>query len=128
MARFLSLFLLLSVGTAWAAESDFHDPTRPPDLWLRGSQPTTADSAPVETPLVLQSIMLSAQRKAALISGQPVMLGQSIRGYRLESLTAKTAVLYGPKGTITLKLLFNPDSAERAAGMGSDKTLHGSLK
>lgn len=113
MAKLLSAFLLLPIWLiAQPAQAEsFFDPTRPlvsvlvPDA-VQGT-------SPAEAPLVLQSVLLSPQRKQAVISGQSVALGQSIRGYRLINLGSHQAELQGPRGRLTLWLLagLHPDPA-----------------
>jgi MSHA biogenesis protein MshK len=124
MAGFLNLLLALCLLTLSAASrgEPLHDPMRPPPAFLPGSPPPTALSAPAEKPLVLQSVLLSPQRKQALISGQRVALGQSLRGYQLVGLSSTEARLLGENGIVILKLLSarSPDPA--ASGVAAQHT------
>jgi hypothetical protein len=112
MAKFLSAFLLawISLALPVVQAETFHDPLRP----LASALTTqTADAVrAVEAPLVLQSVLLSSQRKLAVISGQQLSVGQSIRGYKLHSLTSRQAELIGPQGRLVLWLVpaLNADS------------------
>lgn len=113
MAKLLRAFLLLAIGLVvqFAQAETFFDPTRP---LVAGLVPETGPlSSAAEAPLVLQSVLLSPQRKLAVISGQNVTLGQSIRAYRLVTLSNRQAELQGPQGRLTLWLLsdLHPDVA-----------------
>ncbi len=106
MAKFLSAFLLLAVLPAAAQTGPFFDPTRPPASVLAPQAETITQNAPLQ----LQSVLLSPQRQVAVISGQSVLVGQSIRGYRLRTLTNRQAELQGPQGRLTLWLIAPLDS------------------
>lgn len=113
MAKLLSASLLLAIGlVAQPAQAEtFFDPTRP---LVAGLVPEPGPAAsPAEAPLVLQSVLLSPQRKLAVISGQSVALGQRIRAYTLINLGSRQAELQGPQGRLTLWLLsdLHPDPA-----------------
>lgn len=106
MARILIRLtaVLLCCASPLLLAGTFYDPTRPPPAFMPSASQSAA-SAPVEKPLVLQSVLLSPQRKLALISGQSLKIGQSIRGYQLQSLSNSEARLLGPNGILVLKLL-----------------------
>ena len=108
---FLLPFVLL--GGVCAAEN-LPDPTRPPSSLGPlppgfGEEP---DNAPAPMP-VLQSIMLSATRKAAMISGQTVILGEKFGEARLVKLTPSEAVLRTGEGLQVLKLFPDVEKKER---------------
>ncbi|MBK9218474.1 MAG: hypothetical protein IPO35_11770 [Uliginosibacterium sp.] len=107
MARFLNVLMAVCLMAASAGlQADaLHDPMRPPPAFMPGSLPAVTASAPLEKPLVLQSVLLSPQRKLAIISGQGVKLGQSVRGYQLVGLSSKEARLLGENGLVVLKLM-----------------------
>ena len=84
-----------------AAVAPLADPTRPP-AFLMGSGRATS-SAPAGP--VLQSVLVSASRKAAIISGQRVELGDRYGESRLTRLSDAEAVLEGPGGRTVLKLV-----------------------
>jgi MSHA biogenesis protein MshK len=69
-----------------------HDPTMPPaSLGL-----VQADAMQMEkSKPILQSVAIGTTHKAALISGQTVLLGQQFEGLTLIKLTATEAVLQG---------------------------------
>lgn len=105
--------LLLSALPAMAAEL-LNDPTRPAPEFMPPSQQNRTVEAEV---LTLQSILLSPQRKIAIISGRTVSIGESILGHQLQSLGNRSATLKGPKGTITLQLLPSIRSESAPAGL-----------
>lgn len=129
MVRLLKILILAVLcAPVFAQNSGFYDPTKPPAAFLPGT-PTAQSSATLETPLVLQSVLLSPQRKAAIINGQSIALGQSIRGYQLRNLGPSQAQLSGPKGTITLKLLPAPrQNTARTPAVDPEKTSRGESK
>ncbi|WP_018609060.1 hypothetical protein [Uliginosibacterium gangwonense] len=129
MARFLNAWIFAVLcAPVFAQSSGFYDPTRPPAAFLPGA-PTAASSAAIEAPLVLQSVLLSPQRKSAVISGQSVAIGQSIRGYQLRSLGPSQAQLYGSNGMIILKLLPVPrQNTARTPAVEPEKTSRGDSK
>lgn len=116
---FISAWLVCGASVLWA--EPFFDPTRPPPAFLPPElQVRVAASAPAEPPLVLQAILQSPQRKAALISGRTVEVGQVIRGYRLQELDSSFARLLGPHGMITLTLL-SSQGGQRHSLQGDSK-------
>lgn len=76
------------------------DPTRPPDGLVRGS----GDAAPAVTGPVLQSVMISGARRAAMIDGTLVELGGRYGEWRLVAVMETRVTLRGPGGTQELKL------------------------
>lgn len=86
----LSLPLLLMLNEAHAA-----DPTRPPtqaeiEAWLRGGQ---VESSAAPTVFELQSVLLSSQRRIAIINGQRVSVGDEIDGALVRAIDAGRVVL-----------------------------------
>jgi len=104
--RIVSVFLLPFVMVVGECPAEnLPDPTRPPSALgplppAFGEEP---ENAPAPMP-VLQSIMLSASRKAAMISGQMVTLGEKFGEARLVKLTSSEAVLRTEEGLQMLKL------------------------
>jgi MSHA biogenesis protein MshK len=90
MRIFFSLPLLLLLAEASAV-----DPTRPPTpaeiaAWLRGEQ-VEASAAP--TVFQLQSVLLSDQRRIAVINGQRLSVGDEVDGARVKEINAGRVVL-----------------------------------
>lgn len=101
-----AVLLLGLAGLAHAQE--LPDPTRPPaSLGAPGS--FAAESA--TTGPVLQSVLISANRKVAVISGQTVREGQKIGDERVVRISESQVDLSSGSGTRTLKLF--PDVGRR---------------
>lgn len=107
MKRLSALFLgMLTAGLA--AAQGLVDPTRPP-----GGQAESAQAVGPGGP-VLQSVMLSPSRKAAVISGEMVALGGRYGAAKLVRLTETEAVLKNGADVTVLKL--HPLVEKRAVG------------
>ena len=78
-----------------------YDPLRPPASLLKQHE---APAEAKEPPLQLESLQSTGTRRVAVISGQRVMVGQSVREYRVLSLDNRQAVLQGPQGRLVLWL------------------------
>ena len=87
------------------------DPMRPPSY---------ADAASDQSPdsIVLQSIILSAGRKLAVINGRTYRAGDRLGDARIAAISANSVTLKQGKETKVLTLL--PDSVARSSG-GADK-------
>lgn len=102
----------LAGATAVQAQA-LRDPTRPP-----GTAAAKNLSGGVETPkgdLRLQSILVSPERRAAIISGQVVQLGESVQGYRVVAIGDGEAVLRMGGQSRTLRLFPAVDLRQPAA-------------
>jgi len=77
---------------------------------------------------VLQSIILSATRKAAMISGQTVILGEKFGEARLVNLTPSEAVLRTGEGLQVLKLFPDVEKKERLVPQDEDMKQSGKKK
>lgn len=98
-AGFLAAALL--AGAAHGQEA-LPDPTRPPAAMMDLQGPA---GAAVATGPVLQSVLLSRERKSAIIGGERVDLGGLYGDARLVRLSDSEAVLEGPEGRTVLRLL-----------------------
>lgn len=98
MARFLILLAMAMSSLLAQAQSD---PLRPPATFSAGKGEAPASEA---AELVLQSVLIAAGHREAVISGRTVSIGQSIQGYRLKSLDERSARLLGPQGELRLQL------------------------
>ena len=99
-ARILLIVLagsLTWLPSAWAQQ--LRDPTQPPSLLMQDSAAGGASSEPV-----LQSVFISPTRKAAIISGQTVKLGEKFNGSTLVKITESEVVLRNGSELQTLKL------------------------
>lgn len=79
---------VLMAGVTVAQAQALRDPTRPPGMSANKAAPGAATSG-----LVLQSILISPERKMAVISGKVVGPGESIDGYMLIAIAEDVAVL-----------------------------------
>ena len=91
-----ALALVLCAGSGAQALTD---PTRPP---LELMRVTVAGAAPARTPL--QSILLSSERKGAIIGGEYVPLGGTYGKARLVKITATEVTLKSDRGLEVLQL------------------------
>jgi len=110
LLRFASAVLALSVGNGSAAQT-LTDPTRPP---LELMSANVAGAAP-RTPL--QSILLSATRKGAIISGQYVPLGGFYGKAKLVDIAATEVTLKSDHGLEVLQLYSPMEKTPAASGV-----------
>lgn len=92
------MVMMAMLAVAPAKGQGLTDPTRPPA--------SLADPSAVAEPggPVLQSVMLSPNRKVAVISGEMVALGGKYGDARLVKLTETEAVLQSGRETTVLRL------------------------
>lgn len=109
---------LLFLAAAPLFAQTLPDPTRPPAWENAGA---AGEGAPV-----LQSVMISPKRRAALISGQVVELGGRFGDARLVAVNENGVVLRSDAGSEELKLF--PAVQKRPAGVGGSKTQHWAAK
>lgn len=118
--------VLLSVVALWGqtmigyAES-LPDPTRPPgrlDASLGPGGPASAQGGPV-----LQSVIISPTRRAAIISGETVELGGRYGDAKLVKVTESEAVLKAQDTVQTLKLF--PEVEKRLVKPAPEKARKG---
>ncbi|HHJ13381.1 MAG TPA: hypothetical protein ENJ79_03265 [Gammaproteobacteria bacterium] len=94
MARYLPPLLLLALsGKALA----IGDPTRPTD-------PARYFGQAGQARWVLQSILLSGQRRIAIINGERVRVGDRLRGARVMRIEPRSVVLETARRRLTLQL------------------------
>lgn len=107
MAGHLNAGLLAAALLAGAAHGQemLLDPTRPPAAMIEVQGPAAAAAAAATTGPVLQSVLLSRERKSAIIGGERVEVGGLYGAARLVSLSDTEAVLEGPEGRTVLRLL-----------------------
>lgn len=101
MANYLSYItagVLLSCSV-WA--ETFVDPTRPPAQISNVEIPVVSQGI---SSSVLQSILISKARRAAIIDGKTIVLGQLYNGARLVEVNESNVVLVGSLGRQVLKL------------------------
>lgn len=114
---FFFAWQLMLVSYGCQAAENLADPTRPPDVYSGVRE--EVDAAPPPIP-ELQSILLSASRQVAVISGQAVPLGGKFGDAQLVKLTPSEAVLRTGETFLVLKLFPEVDKRERQASQGED--------
>jgi len=113
------LSLGLTAGqVAWA--QPLSDPTKPPVGFQGASQ---APGSQRMGGLVLQSVLISADSRSAIINGKHVMLGEKIGGLRLVGVTETEVLLLAGATRRTLKLL--PGVDKRPAGISGETGVTG---
>ncbi len=102
-----ALAALLAHAPAWAGDDNLPDPTRPANV-----SPDATDATENGQILPqLQSVLISPQRKVAVISGQTLHIGEKFAGATLIKITAHEVVL--KNGTELQKLKLYPDIEKR---------------
>lgn len=111
--------LALAVLPALGLAQQFQDPTRPPPAFIQSG---AADEAPPEEgeSLELQSILVSAHRRQAVIGGKVVKVGDSIGQAKVVRISEDTVVLRTGRQNETLKLFPNID--KRKVSRQKDRT------
>ena len=101
-----------------------NDPTRPPDGFAAGDPGAAGDAG---GGLVLQSVMISPSRKAAIINGEMVRLGEKYGDAVLIKVTENEVVLKSGNATQVLKMypgvenkIIAPASTKRPPRRGAD--------
>jgi MSHA biogenesis protein MshK len=79
------------------------DPTRPPANALGTAKPVAAKPAS-RNRLVLQTVVISEQRRTAVINGRVMSVGDTISGFTVAKIREAEVVMKGSKGTRTLRL------------------------
>ncbi|MBI5918890.1 MAG: hypothetical protein HY849_05915 [Nitrosomonadales bacterium] len=112
-------FLPLLLVCAAAQAEELPDPTRPP---AELSAPVADAARSVAEGDVLQSVILAAGRRAAIINGQEVRVGERYGNAKLVEVGEGQAVLQGPQGRRVLSLfpdvVIRKNNAQETAGVG----------
>src|SRR3990167_2920289 len=95
--RLRALLLLVSLSYLSGAYAQLIDPTRPADY-------IETDSSHFMT-WELSAILISPERRAAVINSQPVQVGDQILGETIMAIEPNAVQLEGADGTMTLFLL-----------------------
>ena len=98
--------LLIAACALPAAAQVLRDPTRPPASMQQGAGGRAA-SVPVSSEPKLQSVLISRQpggRHVAVIDGETVRLGETVRGMRVARMTANEVELVRGRERRVLKL------------------------
>jgi len=133
ITSYVAVVALLAVGFfgvgALAKGAELRDPMQPPAYalqkfrqakWSAKPAVTTSNAVkPKQKPLRLTSILISRQRKIAIIDDQMLVVGDRIRGARLVRLTRSSARLER-KGKVINLSLDNDLAAIRKRAVESD--------
>jgi len=87
-------------GAAQAQDRPLADPTRPPNVSAEAGGDSAAQSGPL-----LQSVLISPTRRAAVISGKAVALGGRFGDATVETITESAVVLRYADRRETLQLI-----------------------
>jgi len=112
----LALFSLTFVSAA----QKLRDPTRPPGGVSAASKSRVAESS-LRSGMVLQTVLISANRKAAVISGRLMSVGDTISGFRLTKIREGEVEMKGRSGTRTLRLFAAVKKVDSVPAAAPDK-------
>ena len=117
LTTYLLVVVLLSLGFfgvgAIASAQELRDPMQPPPFalqkfrearWAKQPRPKTTAPKPKSKPLQLTSILISPDRRIAIIDDQMLAVGDRIRGAELVALTRESARLVRQGKVINLTL------------------------
>lgn len=101
--RILQTFILMSGLTSMLVMAQLDDPTRPPDFVTAVA--TEADAVEQEEGWTLTSILVSPQRRVAIINGKPLREGESLAGAKVMKINLSGVKLRHKGALINLPLL-----------------------
>ncbi|MDH4189344.1 MAG: MSHA biogenesis protein MshK [Betaproteobacteria bacterium] len=101
MVKFLILLLFAVASDALRAQH-LSDPMRPPVAALPAPADGAAQSRAARAGV--QSILISRDRRIAIIDGEQVEVGGRVRGAEVTEINANEVVLRGRRGTRVLRL------------------------
>jgi MSHA biogenesis protein MshK len=110
MALRWPIALLFGLWAAGVSAQQLRDPTRPPNF--AAARPEAAE-APSD--LVLQTVLVSPERRNATVNGRLVRVGDTVSGMRVIEIRESTVVLRGPGEQRTLSLF---PAVEKRSGAG----------
>ena len=93
--------LVLASVSVVAVGQQLRDPTRPP---TGVSTKSAGAQSGARSGMVLQTVLISEQRRAAVISGRVLSVGDTISGFRLAEIREGEVVMRGSRGKRTLRL------------------------
>lgn len=94
----MSRAMLLIAGLCLGFAAQAADPTMPP--WYRASAPVNAPQAPLR----LEGVIERDRGALAIINGTPLAVGESIRGFKLVSISGERVRLRSKQGSRELSL------------------------
>ena len=102
--RHLFAGLAFAFVSGVALAQPLRDPTRPPGGATVPAKKTNSGKARSHEGMVLQTVLVSSDRRRAVISGRLMAVGERIGSYRLQEIRDSEVVMKGPGGTRTLRL------------------------
>jgi MSHA biogenesis protein MshK len=103
-ASLVCALVAAGASPAAAAQARLPDPTRPPQAAASAGADAPAPAKGAKPPARLQSVLISPQRRLAVIDGRTVRLGGEIDGARVVAITESTVTLRRGAQTEMLKL------------------------
>jgi MSHA biogenesis protein MshK len=113
-ALLLMVIFMAAASTAFAQA--LRDPTRPPIASKRD-----ITEAPEQSGWILQSVLISPERRYAIINGEIVPLGGSVAGAELIAVAAERVTLRTPEGLRIVQLFPNVIRLEPREGSATEK-------
>ncbi|MBC8007024.1 MAG: hypothetical protein H7X76_03140 [Prolixibacteraceae bacterium] len=107
--------MICAVTASTAAAQTLRDPTRPPALSAKGAGGKIEQSG-----WILQSVLISPERRYAIINGEVVPIGGSIAGAELVAVAAERVTLRTREGLRVVHLF--PDVTRLGAADASSGT------
>jgi len=92
--------LLASISVSGIAQP-LRDPTRPP---TEASAESVTAKTRARGGMILQTVLISPERRTAVISGRVMSVGDTVSGFRLAEIRESEVVMKGASGTRTLRL------------------------
>ena len=112
----LAVVFITAASTAFAQA--LRDPTRPPAASAKGAAGKAEPSG-----WILQSVLISPERRYAIINGEVVPIGGAIAGAELVAIAAERVTLRTPEGLRILHLFPDVTRLGAAEGTGAVKQL-----
>jgi MSHA biogenesis protein MshK len=112
----LTVTFMAAASTAFAQA--LRDPTRPPIASKRGVM-----DVPEQSGWILQSVLISPERRYAIINGEIVALGGSVAGAELVAVAAERVTLRTPDGLRVVQLFPNVIRLEPGEGSATEKLM-----
>lgn len=120
MKNALRIFAITWLAGASIAQAQaLRDPTRPPGA--NGVRIAPGERSAPTGGLRLQSILISPERRAAIVSGQVVRLGESVQGHRVIAIGESEVVLRMDGKSRTLRLFPAVDLRQSAVAKGDGR-------
>lgn len=113
-ACFVVAAIAMGAAATAASAQAMSDPTRPAQVQEAGAAPAPAPQGPV-----LQSVLISPERRLAVIDGRTVALGDKFGSATLASVTETEVILKDDSGSRRLRLFPRVDK-RAAAGQGAE--------